>query len=278
MIDSRLRHLVLVPQGGLCNRQRAIAAAYRICTLNNARCTVVWDWGDYSWIYEPSPVSDWIPRLTPQIRSQYHHIKHLLAQRGGSAANRRIPVTTHPKILLFSHYVFNALEEAAPIGLKHFKDWLPKPASIILEKTHAFSKAHFQSTVGMHIRRTDHGPAKKASPDALFVAEAEKILAAGQTIFLATDNERTARMMKHRFASAILIYPKNPELRQRWPRKKTRQEDVFEDMIDLYLLAACEYVLGSAGSSFSEIAMLLNGSVKCRKLALEDSDPKKYWR
>jgi hypothetical protein len=35
-------------------------------------------------------------------------------------------------------------------------------------------------------------------------------------------------------------------------------------MVDLWLLASCEFVIGLQGSSYSRVAILLNGSPRCK--------------
>ena len=49
----QLRRLSLVGTNGLCNRLRAIASARRLCAILSARCSIVWDWGEYTSLFEP---------------------------------------------------------------------------------------------------------------------------------------------------------------------------------------------------------------------------------
>src|SRR5260221_1407769 len=65
------------------------------------------------------------------------------------------------------------------------------------------------------------------------------------------------------------LYPKNPKIAQRWPREFSLEE-IIDDYVDLLLLASCNYVLGSKGSSYSRVAMALNRSPLCRPLVTAD--------
>lgn len=267
-----LEHLVIHPRGGLCNRLRAIASAKRLCAKTGARGTIVWDWGDYQALFDDD--TEWIP-YTEQMDWQqnviipgYHHIRHIHPQDGGTSENRRVPVTTHPHIAVISWYVFCAAEEPLLKGSEEgVFPWFPKPHPSILEKVSAFTEARFSShTAGVHIRRTDHKRAILRSPDEAYFKEGDRLVDKGYHLFLATDNEETRRMMQQRYGRNLIHYPKASQMKQRWPRETSTTEDVIDDMVDLWLLAACEFIIGSATSSYSRVAILLNGSPCCKAL------------
>jgi hypothetical protein len=74
-------------------------------------------------------------------------------------------------------------------------------------------------------------------------------------------------MMQARYGPRLIHFPKADPARRRWPRDATATVDVVEDLVDLWLLAACEFVVGTAHSSFSRVAALLNGSPRCVALS-----------
>ncbi len=256
-----LQHLIIEPCGGLCNRLRAIAAARRVCQRANARCTVLWDWGDYHRLIEAQPDVQWTAEAPELTAGQYIKLRHLRAGEGGNGTNRRVWITRESHILLRSQHVFNAFEEPHPIRAAELAPWLPIPAAAVRRAAAAFQSASFRTfTVGMHIRRTDHAQATLMAPDHLFLRAAEEQIEKGRTIFLATDNDETLRLMTSRFGRHILQYPKVTNLPKRWPRRRFDFEATLEDLIDLWLLASCRFVIGSAASSYSNVAMLYNGS------------------
>lgn len=267
-----LEHLVIHPRGGLCNRLRAIASAKRLCAKTGARGTIVWDWGDYRALFDDD--TEWIP-YTEQMNWQqnviipgYHHIRHLHPQDGGTGDNRRVPITTYPCIAVISWYIFCAAEEPVLRGSEESVfPWFPKPRPAILGKVSAFTEAHFSAhTVGVHIRRTDHKRAILRSPDEAYFKEADRLADKGYHLFLATDDEETLWMMQRRYGRNLIHYPKASPMKQHWPRATSTVEAVIDDMVDLWLLAACEFVIGSATSSYSRVAILLNGSPRCKAL------------
>ena len=271
-----LEHLVVYPRAGLCNRMRAIASAKRLCSKAGARCSIVWDWGDYraflddetEWMRYTESM-DWRRNL---IVPGYHHIRHLSLREGGSRRNWRVPVTTHPRIAVTSAYVFCAAEERPlrryTVYEEHdVRPWFPRPNAAILEKVAAFKRAFFPPRiVGMHIRRTDNKVATLRSPDRSYFREGDRLVDTGHHLFLATDNQETLRLFCRRYGGNLIHYPKSSALECRWPRKGFNAQELIDDMVDLWLLASCAFVIGSQGSSYSRVAILLNGSPRCKAI------------
>jgi hypothetical protein len=255
---------------------RAIASARRLCSKAGARCTIVWDWGDYRALFDDDtewmpygPSVDWRRNL---IAPGYHHIRHLDPQYGGSRKNWRVPVTTHARIALISSFVFCAAEERLLRRYTAYEEqdvfaWFPRPHPSILEKAAAFKRAFLPArTVGMHIRRTDNIRSILRSPDKSYFKQGDRLLDAGHHLFLATDNHETLRVMRQRYGEKLIDYPKTSALDKRWPRKAFDVREIIDDMVDLWILASCEFVIGSRGSSYSRVAVLLNGSPQCKTI------------
>jgi hypothetical protein len=271
-----LEHLIVYPRSGLCNRMRAIASAKRLCSKAGARCTIVWDWGDYRALFDDD--TDWMPYKEPMdwrrdhIIPGYHHIRHLPMREGGSRRRWRVPVTTHPRIALTSWFVFCAAEERLLRRYTAYEEqgvfaWFPKPHSSILQMAAAFKQAFFPPrTVGMHIRRTDNIGATLRSPDQSYFRVGDRLVESGYHIFLATDNQETLQLLRQRYGEKLIHYPKSSALESRWPRNDSTSQEITDDMVDLLLLASCEFVIGSQGSSYSRVAILLNGSPRCKAI------------
>ena len=264
---STLKHLALCPRGGLGNRLRAIASARRIGELFQVRCTVVWAWGNYDELFLPAAGTDWIPALTSEMK-RWPCVSHLLTRDGGNEQNRRVSLSLGENVVVCSHYPFNATEEPGFIDETQVQPWLPQPAEVIRAKVRDFKEAHLHNAVGIHMRRADNKKAKRGTPEALYFAEAERALGLGYRIFLATDKEQTAALMKERYGDRLITYPKTSNLKRRWPRP-FRLVDTIDDIVDLHLLAACQFVIGSRYSSFSRLAALYNGSPLCSMLPCE---------
>jgi len=259
-----LKHLVLVPINGMCNRMRAIASACRLCRLVGAQCTVEWKWGDIESFFQPMQDLAFCSNAPDVGLYQKKHMpEHINPARTVNVANE--------VVRLRSDQVFWGIHEK-PIQLKDVLNDLPK-LSLRLQKTvDSFRGEYLKNAVGLHMRRTDHEKAKLNSPDALFITRAREVISCGKVIFLATDNIDTEQMMKRLFGDAIITFPKRQNLKRRWPRgfNQTAAED---DLMEFFLLAATEYIVGSYWSSFSGTAISINGSPRCEILKVKENIP-----
>jgi hypothetical protein len=266
-----LQHLIIRPTGGLGNQFRAIASAKRLCQLNVSRCTVHWMQGGHERLVAPDPNTDWVQRLPLNVRGAYTRIRFRRFREGGRISNHRLWVTREERVILQSCHVFNAFEEPHVIGIREVRPWLPLPSAEIGHKVEAFRCKYLRSnTIGMHIRRTDKTKAVVETPDHLYIHEAASLIERGYRIFLASDNKRTLDMMKTHFGDNVILYPKAVDMEIRWPRRGFNLEATIEDLTELFLLAACDFVVGSAYSTFSILAALYNGSPQCMLLKIPD--------
>jgi hypothetical protein len=267
---AKLEHVVVAPMLGLGNRLRAIASAKRLASMVGARCTVIWDWPGYGSLFEMDPQMEILSALPAQWARSYSIWRTKTTKEGGNPDNRRIPLAGHPGVIVHSCHAFCADNEEKSVDEFRLMPWYPHPSLKILHQIEVFRKKQLpkERIVGMHIRRTDNGSAIQMSPDELFLREGRELLEAGNRIFLATDNRRTEEKMIAALGKRIVVYPKNFSQVIRWPRVGHNLAEIMDDYIDLLLLASCDYVVGSAGSSFSSVAMALNGSDRCRALEI----------
>ena len=258
MAAQKLQHLVVEPCYGLCNRIRVIAAARRFAALNGVRCTLVWDWLAYESLFEADPTIEIVSQF-PALPAGYLHLKPRLEDR--SALHQRLPLDVASGIAITTCHSLGNSADLHYFGMRELLPWLPQPAAAIREKARLFRERTFPPgpIVGLHIRRTDSERPILDSPNWRFFHQARAIVDSGARLYLATDNRRTESQMIARFADKLLRYPKNPAMKERWPRALNLAETI-EDFVDLLVLASCDYVLGSRESSFSDLAMALNGS------------------
>ncbi len=271
MIEPSLEHLVIVPTLGLANRMRAIASAKRLAQSCGARCTVVWDWQDYNALFAADPTIEVIPQLSEDMVRTYYPMRTKKDREGGTPENRRIPLNGPTRIVLSSCHCFSSQSDPKPLYEADLLEWIAQPSEAVRERVRMFRAQVIKdrNIVGFHMRRTDNRPAIMQSPNWLFYRQAKSIAGSGALIYLATDNRKTERKMLARFGESIVGYPKNPKIAQRWPREFSLEE-IIDDYVDLLLLASCNYVLGSKGSSYSRVAMALNRSPLCRPLVTAD--------
>jgi hypothetical protein len=255
-----LRHLILMPTGGLCNRLRAIASARRLCAMSGARCTLLWDWGDFGRFFVETPDLEVCRKIRAAADVEVcHYPRHVNPSRAVDAGARVVVVQ--------SGYVFHHSDEPR-IQLADVLPFVPELHARLMKRVERFGERHLRNAVGFHVRRTDNGRATRNSPDRLFIECAREVAADGGKIFLATDNTATEAKFRAVLGDAVITHPKRRILAERWPREFDALA-LEDDLVDLHLLAGARYVVGCDWSSYSGMAMALNGSPRCRVLKLE---------
>lgn len=257
-----LQHLIVRTQGGLCNRLRAIACARRLCQRTRAKCSLIWNWGDFWHFFAPLPGLD-VLNYQPLCLGRQPRI-------GDLPNDQRVVDVRASTVKIRAAHIFWGNDEPK-IDTTDVAPFVPRLHARLETLVEAFAAEKFTRAVGFHIRRTDNKLAIAGSPDELFLAEAERVIAGGWKIFLATDNLATEQMMIDRFGASIITYPRRQQLTARWPRPDFDATALDDDLLDLFLLARTNFVIGCQCSSYSGMAMALNGSPLCRKLELPES-------
>ncbi len=136
-----------------------------------------------------------------------------------------------------------------PYGIKRL--FRPTPA---LQQVIDNQCAEFQNCVGVHIRRTDHGPSIKYSPTSMFIEKMKKQLQETdcETFFVATDDESEDELLKRTFGDRIVTHPKQS-------RARDNPQAIKDAVIDLFCLSRTDRIIGSAFSSFTHMAAEIEG-------------------
>jgi len=100
--------------------------------------------------------------------------------------------------------------------------------------------------VGVHIRRTDNKVSCERSPTSAFIAEMRKYRS-DTCFFIATDDNREWENLSR-------VFPAERLIRATTNRSRDTSDGMRAAFIDFLCLAGCAEILGSAGSSFSEMA------------------------
>lgn len=133
--------------------------------------------------------------------------------------------------------------------------FLFRPLPAIEREVASRAAAFTPYTIGLHIRRTDNQASIDASPVELFFDVVDRELAEhdDRHVYLATDDEPTKTLFRQRYGSDRI---------QTAPSQATRDSvaGIREALIEMLLLARTSHVYGSAGSTFSEIAVKFSGT------------------
>ena len=137
---------------------------------------------------------------------------------------------------------------------KFFQTEIPykelKPLPHLAEKISKHREEFYNSnTIGIHIRRTDHVWAIRHSPTEKFieVMSEELDINPATKYFLATDSAEEEKILLEHFGNRVITYKKTSLDRE-------SIEGIQDALVDMYLLASTNKIIGSFASSFSEVA------------------------
>lgn len=132
------------------------------------------------------------------------------------------------------------------------------PSLDIQERIRKFRDEHFiGKTVGVHIRYTDHQASLLS-----ILTKLDSVLKQDREflIFLATDNVQIKKLIEENYGNVITTPHWYPMPGARIHDNKAcpdRLQSGIESIIDLYLLAECDYLILDTSSTFSYVARLL---------------------
>lgn len=271
----------IILEGGLGNRMRVAAAAYAMAQRTGIPMRVLWtsQWGmrcrfDDLFITSPAPSAakeggEYVLRdaqgfekvifARPTWKNLY--LPRLLQR----LCYRHIILSPQIYYLQRDGFDFEAWFRQGGTMMTAYRDFcewddsliplLFRPLPAIEQEVSTRAAAFTPHTIGLHIRRTDNQASIDASPDELFFDIVDRELAQHPDlhIYLATDDEPTKALFRQRYGSDRI---------QTAPSQATRDSvaGIREALIEMLLLARTSHVYGSAGSTFSEIAVKFSGT------------------
>ena len=258
--------IYIEPQAGLCNRMRAIESAYQIAKEMNKKLCIVWCcnvdcMAKFSDLFEDIPDVEVIeiPALfgiRTTVRYQRLRIKHIM---------QRCIAVEKLERCDGNEEVVRRFVAQGTVYVQSFGVWYPyeknlgffRPVAEI-EKMISFKKSEFgNECIGVHIRRTDNVKSITESGTDVFIErmQAEIDRNPNVTFFLASDAQ-------HEKDTIINLFGKRIKWNEDSELKRTSKEGMRIAVKDLFLLASCDKIIGSAGSSYSEMAAEI-GNVEC---------------
>lgn len=271
----------IILEGGLGNRMRVAAAAYTMAQRTGIPMRVLWtsQWGmrcrfDDLFITSPAPSAakeggEYVLRdaqgyekvifARPTWKNLY--LPRLLQR----LCYRHIILSPQIYYLQRDGFDFETWFQQGGTLMTAYRDFcewedglipfLFRPLPAIEREVNARTTAFTPYTIGLHIRRTDNQASIDASPVELFFDVVDHELAEHDDlhVYLATDDEPTKTLFRQRYGSDRI---------QTAPSQATRDSvaGIREALIEMLLLARTSHVYGSAGSTFSEMAVKFSGT------------------
>lgn len=251
--------LIVVPEGGLCNRMRVISSAVVLAKALDTRLKVIWMCSPdinckMSDLFEMNNINFDIYEIKNVTKLHKAAIRLLeMALRLSTLFRIGIKETlvadfdinkfiAEAKLKQHCYIRTNKKLMSAEGMLDIFR-----PVAEVWDVIKTYRTAGRQ--VGVHIRRTDNVKAIALSPNSLFIEKMQEEKAKDENVsfFVATDDKSVFNEIKSVFGDAVIEHP-----------KKTYSRDdpaaIKDALIDLYALSECDKLIGSYWSSFTDIA------------------------
>jgi hypothetical protein len=226
-------HIFLQVCAGLANRLRATVSGIRAAEELGCGITISWPkeavfgatWTD---LFE-SDLAPWIRFIDEPIKGAWMCL----------TTEDFAKLTTDGDIVIKSYGCFQPMDEKWIAWLRRLQP-LPK-----------FIRGFTERPVGVHIRRTDNVTSSLSSPTPAFHAAMNSFPPTTQ-FFLATDDPTERKALVDSYPYRVIVYPTTCYHRD-------LKEGIEQGFREFLALSACSEILGSVGSSFSEMAAAYGG-------------------
>jgi hypothetical protein len=224
---------------GLANRLRATVSGIRAAEELGCSITISWPkeavfgatWAD---LFE-SDLAPWIRFIEEPIQGA----RMCLTTEDFTKLTSDGKLKKDGDIVIKSYGCFQPMDKKWLTWLRRLRP-LPK-----------FVGAFSPRAVGVHIRRTDNATSCLSSPTPAFHA-AMNAFPPTTHFFLATDDPVERKALMDSYPGRIIVYPTTCYHRD-------LKEGIEQGFREFLALAACSEILGSVGSSFSEMAAAYGG-------------------
>lgn len=262
-----MKKLLLVPEGGLGNRMRAIAGAVALARRAGCELEVVWFQDpelcvpicslfegidcngvtvreatalDYLLHRRPRPRNLGIPQLMQRLRFK----SRIYAPEAQDLITKHFDFvqwcSTEGKKYL---HTYSRVVDTEPELMAE----LFVPAQRLMQRIDERCRDFGEYCVGVHVRRTDHDMAINASPLELFYEQmdAELNTHPEARFYLATDSDEVRKQMSERYGSRLIVANSGD---------RNSRQGMDDALVEMYALARTNKILGSYKSTFSQIA------------------------
>lgn len=254
--------LHIVPYCGLGNRLNMITSAISLAKNTDHEVAVLWDrtpdcyaWFDelflpipglrierLSHFYQKAPGKSqlWLPRL--MRRFMYDRCLKARKLEGSSLAGILEELPKEAKIYIEGNRPFCSQE-----------GWgLIKPAAAIAQRVEKFAAQYGPYTVGVHIRRTDHKEVMAHNPLERYLSlmDAELQQHPEVRFYIASDDPVVKALLHQRYPGRILML-------EGLSLDRHALQGMHDSVLELFCLARTHHIIGSTGSTYSDLAQKL---------------------
>ncbi len=251
----------IIPTGGLCNRMRAIATGVAVAQRYNCSSTIYWNnslglKADFCQLFKPIPTTSiklienkkWLYDVngSKDYIMRWPLLKLLFGQtvfnfsiyRDGEVYNKLRRSNTR-NLLLISCY---------PMCWDYNIQGMFFPQDDIQQRIDKVTDQFSEHTIGVHIRRTDNVVSINSSPLENFIRlMAEEIKKDyGSKFYVASDDDEVKKELMAKYPDRIITLVDDTN--------RNSLEGMKFAVVDLYCLSKTQKIIGSVGSSYSQVA------------------------
>lgn len=257
------KHITLIPNGGLANRMKAIAAALRLAEAVDSQLHIIWfaskdlsakfsdlflpidssrvtvtekAQGSFSALDRPRLGNFWIPAVWRWIdHSRFMNIRTVTRHMDEGDFDFAAWARGHNVWMSTCVYFWGD-----PIPDDAFDIF--RPQAYLQREIDRIGAQLDADTIGMHIRGTDHKLAQFLSPPATF-ADYLRTLPPHIRVYLATDEAMVKSDFRREFGARIISMDHKV--------RRDTLDGMRDAVIEMFLLARTSRIVGSAQSTFS---------------------------
>lgn len=251
----------IIPTGGLCNRLRAIATGVAVAKSYHCPSIIYWNNSqglkanfnelfkpivqkdvklieNQKWLYNINGNQDYLLRW-PLLKVLFEQtIFNFSIYRDGEVYDVLKNKYTH-SLLLISCY---------PMCKKYDIQGMFIPQDDIQQRIEKVVNRFSARTIGVHIRRTDNKVSIQASPLEKFtqIMDKEIKVDTNTKFYVASDDDEVKETLKAKYPTRIIALMDDTD--------RNSLEGMKFAVLDLFCLSKTKKIIGSVGSSYSQIA------------------------
>ena len=256
--------ITIVPEGGLCNRLRAVAAAKLLA--DRAECELLVHWyrtpdlnARFDHLFKTQTLSFRVserPAMLGAIRSAVRLYERGLDRLGAGYIGNKGSIPDR-----FDSERVIDLARRRDVYIRSFAKFLSAPGMFdVFQPVAAIERRvddlspKLERAVGVHVRRTDNDKAIATSPLSAFFPHLDEAVTSNGDVqlFVATDAQTVTSELRGRYGDRVFEHPK-ASLRRDDPAA------AVDAVVDLFALSRCQKLIGSYWSSFTDTAAELRG-------------------
>lgn len=274
------KKIISISQGGISNRIKCLISSMKLAEKTNRNLILYWPKDEacncnFSDLFESK-----IKEISKEeLRTIIQNKNYKLCQSNFRNINdkKEFILIDNSKFEGFSQediqLKFNETPKEVTTEILPYLKILKVKKEILIQVNKFIKKEFSKSIVGIHIRRGDFKKLNigNVSTDEKFIEEIKKEIEKNKSVkfFVATEDKNTEIKFKQIFGNKIITYPKRTS-------KREDEGSVEEALTEMLILSRTKNIIGSYGSTFTEMVWFFGGCKQPIKIVTDKQILKEY--